>query len=198
MAKRQKDPAAYPPITNPNGWDASHGTYIAGRAVLDGVDVIAAEMDAFWGIDRLRLLVSPELREKFDRQRYRLAAAIRNGDLETLRQECARMARAWNVLNAAAREAGAEPIQADVWEVALADGTIAAIVPDNVSAHRVNQDGRAVSVFTLEEVGRLLDIHNGVVKAKLQWPGATVIAARKSVPDPLDAELDDLSQPSTN
>ena len=43
-------------------------------------------MEAKWGCDRLRLLVGPELREKFDRQRYLLNQAIWHGDLEAVRR----------------------------------------------------------------------------------------------------------------
>ena len=49
---------------------------IAGKAHLDGVDALAAEMERKWGCDRLRLLVAADLREKFDRQRYFLNQAI--------------------------------------------------------------------------------------------------------------------------
>jgi hypothetical protein len=68
---------------------------------------------------------------------------------------------------------------------------VAAIVQTNAEAHAVvdsggDASGRAMVVYTLEEIGRLLDLHRGVLAAKLQWPGATVTATRKSVPDPLD------------
>ena len=69
-------------ITNPKAWDQSHGTYISGRSYIDGVDAVAVRMERKWGCDRLRLLVSHELREKFDRQRYKMAKAVRNGELE--------------------------------------------------------------------------------------------------------------------
>ena len=198
------DPA---PIVNPNGWDISHGTYLSGRAHLDGVDALAAEMENKWGCDRLRLLVEPELREKFDRQRYRLAAATRNGDLETLRQECLRMTTAWRALDAAAQVAGAGTLAPEVLEVTLSDGVVAAIVRDTASAHKVVADGRDLLVFTLEEIARLIEAHHTVVAAKVQWPGAEVVAVRKSIPDPLDAirhavdfdePLDDLFQPMSS
>jgi hypothetical protein len=38
-------------------------------------------MERKWGCDRLRLLVSTEMREKFDRQRYLFDAAVWHGDL---------------------------------------------------------------------------------------------------------------------
>jgi hypothetical protein len=43
---------------------------LPGRACIDEADVTAAQMETRWRAGRLRLLVTPELREKFDRQRY--------------------------------------------------------------------------------------------------------------------------------
>jgi len=204
MAKpsRQKNPPTA--VTNPNGWDASHGTYIAGRAHLDGVNALALQMQERWGQGRLRLLVSPELREKFDRQLYRVSAAILHGDLETLRQECARMCVAWRTLDREASRVGAEPINPEFWEVVLDDGTVAVIVKDNDAAFKVIADGRAKVVYTLDEIARLMSHHKDVARVKLQWPGATVAAVRRSIPSPLDAirhagsfddPLDDLFHP---
>ena len=204
MAKRKTTAAEFPPVTNPNGWDASHGTYIAGRSYLDGVDRVARVMEERWGCGRLRLLVSPDLRDKFDRQRYKLNAAILHGDLEAVRRESDRMLTAWDTLDREATKANADRLDPEVWEVTLEDGTVAAIVKDNDAAFRVCKDGRAMAVYTVEEIGRLLSHHRGIVQAKLQWPGAKVVAVRKSVPDPLDAiryagslddPLDDLFHP---
>lgn len=175
------------PLGDQKSWARSPGTYIAGRAYLDGADETAAEMDAKWGCDRLRLLVSPELREKFDRQRYLLNQAVWHGDLEEVRREAGRMVNAWLALDRAAEAAGATKLEAVVWEVALADGSVAAIVSDDAIAAKVNADGRQVAVYTLEEIGRLLSNYPEVAKAKLVFPGATVTEIRRSVGDPLDA-----------
>ena len=113
-------------------WARSHGTYIAGRAWLDEADATAAQMEAKWGVDRLRLLVRPELREKFDRQRYLLNRAIWHGELEDVRRESLRAVKAWLALDAAATAAGATPLDPQVWEVAVGTGDdahVAAIVP---------------------------------------------------------------------
>jgi hypothetical protein len=74
-------------MASDKSWARTPGTYIAGRAYIDGADETAAEMEAKWGCDRLRLLVGPELREKFDRQRYLLNQAIWHGELEAVRRE---------------------------------------------------------------------------------------------------------------
>lgn len=168
-------------------WARSHGTYIAGQAALAGVDQVAIEMETKWGSDRLRLLVSTELREKFDRQRYKLNQAIWHGSLEDVREQSERMTKAWRALDRAAAAAGQAPLSPQVWEVALADGTVAAIVPSEEHASAVRADGRRVAVYSLEEIGRFLSAYPGVARAKATFPGAKVTQVAKSVPDPLDA-----------
>jgi hypothetical protein len=182
-----------PMMATEHSWARSPGTYIAGRAYLDGADETAAEMEVKWGCDRLRLLVNPELREKFDRQRYLLNQAIWHGELEAVRRESNRMVSAWLALDRSATEAGKAKLAPNVWEVPLADGSVAAIVPDDASAHAVGE-GRKVSVFTLEEIGRLLSNYPDIAKAKLTFPGATVTAVRRSVEDPLKA-IHDTAEP---
>lgn len=173
-----------------HSWARSPGTYIAGRAYLDGADETASEMEAKWGCDRLRLLVDPVLREKFDRQRYLLNQAIWHGELEEVRRESGRMVAAWQALDRAAVTAGKQPLSPIVWEIPLEDGTVAAIVQNDADAHAVVGEGRAVSVFTLEEIGRLLSNYPDIAKAKLVFPGATITAVRRSVEDPLKAVRD--------
>jgi hypothetical protein len=185
------------PMSDERSWARTNGTYIAGRAYLDGADETAAEMEVKWGADRLRLLVDAPLREKFDRQRYLLSQAIWHGELEQVRRESGRMVSAWMALDRAATAAGKQPLSPQVWEVALEDGSVAAIVPSIEHAKAVTAEGRQVSVFTLEEIARLLSGYPEIAKAKLVFPGATVTAVRRQVDDPLlafrdsDEPLDD-------
>jgi hypothetical protein len=178
------------PLGASHSWARTHGTYLAGRAYIDGADETACEMEAKWGADRLRLLVTPELREKFDRQRYLFNAAIWHGDLESVRRESGRMVKAWVALDRAAEATGAPKLAREVWEVALSDGSVAAIVPDHAHAKLVLAEGRQVAVYTLEEVARLLLAYPDVAKAKMVFPGAEVTYVRRSVEDPLDAVRD--------
>jgi hypothetical protein len=171
-------------------WARSHGTYIAGRAYLDEADLTAAEMEAKWGADRLRLLVGPEMREKFDRQRYLLNQAIWHGELEGVRRESLRMVNAYLALDRMATAAGKERLSPLVWEIAVVDPDgksqrVAALVQDAEHAHAVRADGRHVAVYTLEEIGRLLSAMPSVAKCKIVWPGAEVVAVKRSVTDPL-------------
>lgn len=176
------------PLGAERSWARTNGTYISGRAYIDGADETACEMEAKWGADRLRLLVGPELREKFDRQRYLFNQAIWHG----------RMVNAWGALDRAATDAGKQPLAPAVWEVALADGRVAAIVRTDHDAAAVRADGREVVVYTLEEVGRFLGAYPDVAVAKQVFPGATVTEIRRTVEDPLRAipdTGDDLDDP---
>ena len=171
------------PLGSPQSWARTPGTYISAQAHIDGADHAAVTMEQKWGVGRLRLLVSPELRDKFDRQRYLLNQAIWHGDLEAVRVQSARMVAAWQALDKAAPTA--DVLSPEVWEVALADGTVAAIVPDMAAAQAVMTSGRHVAVYTLEEIGRILSHNTAITEAKLTFPGATVEAVRKPS-DPLN------------
>ena len=68
----------------------------------------------------------------------------------------------------------------------LASGTVAIIAKDNASAHKAVAEGREAVVYTLDEIGRLIELNIGVLKTKLVWPGAQVVEVRKPS-DPLRA-----------
>jgi len=171
-------------------WARANGTYIAGRAHVDEVDRVAIEMESKWGSDRLRFLVGPELRERFDRQRYLFNQAIWHGDLEELRRESSRMIAAWKRLDAEAAANGKQQLHPLVWEVTVGEGDsayVAAIVPDNTHAKYVLASGRKVVVYTLEEIAKLIQAMPAVMRVKEAFPGAEVAASRKSIDDPLGA-----------
>ena len=173
------------PLGGPNSWARTPGTWISAQAHIDGADHAAVTLEQKWGVGRLRLLVSPELRDKFDRQRYLWNQAIWHGDLEAVRVQSARMVAAWQALDKAADANGAPKLDPTIWEVALEDGTVAAIVKTNEEAHAIASDGRGWAVYTLEEISRLLSHYPAIARAKLSFPGATVEAVRRPA-DPLD------------
>ena len=188
MPKPKKDTR---PLGSPQSWARTPGTLLVGQGAIDGADQVALEAEAKWGAGRLRLLVSPELREKFDRQRYLFNQAIWHGDLEAVRVQSARMAAAWRALDAAAEAGQCPHLDPAVWEARLEDGTVAAIVRSPEDARAVARDGRKLVVYTLEEIARILSHHGAVNEAKLVWPGATVEAVRRPH-DPLDDIRDTL------
>lgn len=166
-------------------WMKTHGTYIAGRAAIDEADSLAWAMETKWGVGRLRLLVGKDLRERFDRQRYLFNHALWHGELEEVRTHAARMCAAWNALDRQASQEGHGPLSAEVWEVALSDGTIAAVCRSNGDAAAIQAQGRAVNVYTLAEIGRLLSGFPTLAKIKDSFPGAAVTDVRGEPDDPL-------------
>ena len=177
------------PLGAPNSWAKTPGTYIAAHAHMDGVDALAIDMEQYWGVGRLRLLVDPGLRERFDRQRYLLNQAVWHGDLESVRRESFRMAKAWAAVDQSAKAAGAVPLAPVVWEATMASGDVLAVVRDDEDAKAVVREGRAVVVFTMSELATMVENYRQVVEVKSTWPGATVEAVRRPT-DPLDKLAD--------
>ena len=177
--------SSYKPIP----WMATPGMYIAGRAALDEADALEVELELKWGRDRLRLLVSTELREKFDRQRYLTSNARWKGDLEDVRREAGRMAKAWRALDKAAEASGAQVLDPAIWEVCLEDGTVATIVKDPSQCNRILSEGRRINVYTLEEIAHMISAFPEIAKVKQEFPGATVTKTKTRVEDPLQSPL---------
>lgn len=148
------------------------------RAIIDGLDQLAAAMERKWGVGRLRLLVSELLRAKFDAQKDKLDAAIATNRETYIRAQAEGMKRAWAALDRAASEAGHAPLSAEVWECRLpSSGEVVALVCTEAEAQHVGRESR---VFTLDEIGRLIAaLGPAVLEAKRVFPGATVTGIRK-------------------
>jgi len=175
-------------------WADTPGQWIAGRAAIDEVDALAHRLEQEWGAGRLRLLVSTDLREKFDRQRYLFNQAVWHGTLQDVCRESGRMVKAWQAAERAALSNGAEKLSGEVWEVAgEGTGTVFAIVRSGPDARAVKAEGRNVAVYTLDEIARLLEGFPAIAVAKAHFPGAAVVAVR-TPNDPLDG-ISDTSEP---
>ena len=153
------------------------------QGIIDGVEHRRTDLERRWGVGRLRLLVRQELRTKFDRQVELLGVAIHRGTIEDLRREGLRMHNAWRALDQAAQVEGASELVPEVWEVALGDGRVIALVQTNVEAKHVLREGRRLEVWTLDEVARLIVAFPMLVRAKEIWPGAEVVAVRHRAPE---------------
>ena len=168
------------------GWCQTPDLYLAGRAATDGTDELAVQMEAKWGVGRLRLLVSDEWREKFDRQRRLYNEAIDRGSLEEVRHESKRMGAAWRKLDAEASASGKSPLAPEQWEIMNEGGLeVIIIVRDELDAINVARNNRACTVYSLAEVGRILAAYPEIANIKHAFPGAVVTAARRRT-DPVD------------
>jgi|GEM_PF-883066 len=173
----------------PAEWMQTPGTYIAGRAELDEADALEVSLEIKWGRDRLRLLVSTELREKFDRQKYLTSQARWDGSLEDVRREARRMVKAWNALDKAATESGAQVLDPAIWEVTLKDGTVATIVKEPQLVNRVLAEGRRINIYTLEEIGNMISAFPEIAEIKKHFPGAEVTKTKLRVSNPLETPV---------
>jgi len=152
-------------------------------AYIAGVDDFARIAETKWGMDRLPMLVTDDLRAKFNRQADLWSQAITEAhearhltrdQLQAVVARSAAMKRAWTALDIAAEEAGHRPVAPWVWEARLKDGTVAAIVQTNAEASHVIAEGRHVAVYTLEEVANVIDSLGSLSIAKQIFPGAKV------------------------
>ena len=132
-----------------------------------------------WGIDRLPWLVPLELRDRFYEQLDKLNAAI--DKCEGVDHEVEVTLRGCAAIERAAIEGGAEPLTGEYIEGRMPDGTVLAITANGYEAGKVKQDNREMKVFTVDEVGVILEkwleenkVKTLVDEAKNVFPGAVV------------------------
>lgn len=158
--------------------------YATLSALIQGVDRTARAMETKWGVDRLPLLVDTDMLAKLKRQqakwRFALetcyeAKTITGPMMEAAKSTSGGMERAWAALDAAATEAGHVELSPDVWEVRLGDGKVAALVRTVAEAAHPTVTGRYVVVYTLDEIGNVIDaLPAAIGQAKIAFPGAVV------------------------
>lgn len=164
-------------------------------AIMGPLDAVASAMERKWGVGRLQTLVDEDWALKFHSAATKLNTAIAGYDLNGIRERAEIMRRGWVKLDELATAAGHQPwVQADVWEVQAPNGTIYAIVRDDVDQRNAEQkDG--VATYTLAEVAKILqawDEDGQISVLKAQFPGARVVSAGFKKPDVIDP-LDDPS-----
>lgn len=152
-------------------------------AALHRLDALARDMERKWGSCRLPALVPEDLARRFYSQHRKVSMALREGRNQDALHEIGRMVTAWRFLDREADRLGAEPIHPAVWEVALSNGTVVAIVRDEDSAAAVDPTERAMKVYLLSEVARLIEAMPTVMAIKTQWPGAKVVPTRTITAD---------------
>ena len=121
--------------------------------LFEAADAAREEADRKWGSGRLEILCGcgePGLLARFRGQRQRWRDALEGcwkspflsmDALNEVVRLTGAMQRAWIALDHAAEEAGHRPIAPWVWEVRLADGSIAALVETDAEASKVIAEG---------------------------------------------------------
>lgn len=148
-------------------------------AYLKNLDHVAGEIERRWGVGRLPLLVAPEMAARFEAQRQLVNEAVwEKRTVEAVRDSTEAMIRAWVALDAEASRRGAETLRPEYWETVTDDGTCVVIARENASAWHSMQQGRSAVVFTLEEIGKLLNSQTLLKQAKQTFPGGKVTGVR--------------------
>jgi hypothetical protein len=160
------------------------------QAYAAGVDEVARKMERKWGLDRLPMLVDDELRAKFWRQHVKwydtLAycwgeKTLTRAEIDEAIARCEAMKRAWLVLDAQAVAGGHSPQAEGVYEVRLKNGSVAALCVSTAAASQAIHDGRWMTVWTLEEIGNVIDVMPELIRqAKHEWPGITVLPCKRA------------------
>lgn len=152
------------------------------QLALERLDEVAHSMERTWGVDRLPRLVPVDLAQRFHSQLGKLNAAITDeatgGSVANVEFEAQRMVNAWMALNAAAEASGAEKLSPAWFEARLPDDRLLIVCRDVTEAHRIAGDHRGATVWSMEEIARVLWQFEMVNDAKVVWPGAKVENAR--------------------
>lgn len=151
------------------------------RSLTEGLDYLAREMEIKWGVDRLPLLVSDQMRAAFYRQKDLLDEALQSGDLTLIDIQVGGMKRAWQALDQEATRSQQAVLSADIWEVRLpVSGRVVAIVKTSAEAHAIARPD--LETWTVTEIAQLIDgMDENVTKIKQLFPGAEVTAITKKV-----------------
>jgi hypothetical protein len=174
----------------------SYGEVDRIQSIVEGVDQVAVGMENKWGIGRLRLIVSTDLRIRFDQQRQDFNNAVWpddgfDADVGKVDTQAAGMIRGWQALDAAATESGQVGVDPKMIEVPLSDGSVAIITDTNADASAIIKSDRSLRVYTTDEIARLIEATDLVLSAKAVFPGATVMPTKTPTINP-EIELNDM------
>tara|TARA_R110002167_G_scaffold30764_3_gene101619 strand:+ start:1178 stop:1771 length:594 start_codon:yes stop_codon:yes gene_type:complete len=147
------------------------------------LDRIATEMELKWGCDRLPGLVSPQMAAKFGSAKAKLDAAVESNVAPDVARTAGVMMRGWAALDAEATKGGHKPLEPHIWSHTTDAGFKFAVAQgnaDGIKALKTHPDLEGVAVYSLDEIGRLLESKSMelVNAAKERFPGATVKAVR--------------------
>ena len=178
---RNRQPQRPDPITNPLDYSNPKKEMI--YHALERLDAVATSCENRWGSGRLPGLVDPDMAAKFGSAKAKLDACIMNDDVEGVIRRASVMVRAWQALDKAAAESGAEKVTSKCRIVTAAAGRSYAICKDEATAREVVRSKTAgdASVWSLQEVVRVLesDRHNLVSVTKDIFKDAEVGGIKK-------------------
>ena len=153
------------------------------------LDKIAADAETKWGCERLPELVSPAMASRFGSAKAKLDVAISANDPAEVVRRADVMAKGWAAMDLEATKMGNSPLSPDIWSHTTRDGFKCAIArsgADAIKAIRTMPEFKGVAVYSIEEVGRILEANTLLNVLKDSFPTAVVekiVPARKHLND---------------
>jgi len=170
----------------------SEATYRKIQNYLTEYDRVVSEYERRWGIERLPLLVSPELRDRFWQQIDKLNDAIHRDAPNDVEHHVAVTLRAYAALEKEAIAMGGVEIGDDVW-TAEVDGKVVAVVRDVHAVGGIKKEMPDALVYCVQEVAAILakwsEQNKLVADVKDVFPGAVVSEIKQSMKDKLDDDI---------
>lgn len=170
----------------------SEATYRKIQNYLTEYDRVVSEYERRWGIERLPLLVSPELRDRFWQQMDKLNDAIHRDAPNDVEHHVAVTLRAYAALEKEAIAMGGVEIGDDVW-TAEVDGKVVAVVRDVHAVGGIKKEMPDALVYCVQEVAAILakwsEQNKLVADVKDVFPGAVVTDVKSTMKDKLDDDI---------
>tara|TARA_R110000765_G_scaffold16273_2_gene45997 strand:- start:1391 stop:1969 length:579 start_codon:yes stop_codon:yes gene_type:complete len=171
-----------------------------GNQIADGIhhaikplDQIANRMELKYGCDRLPALVSCETAQRFGSAKAKLDKAIDDNDADAVAKKAAVMIKGWQKMDQEAAAAGHKALSPNIWSYTTQQGFKFAVAEGNADAIksiRTDPAMEGVAVYSLEEIGRVLEAEKMtfIRLAKDSFPTAKVEDVR-SKKDKFDDEI---------
>lgn len=141
------------------------------QSITDGIDALKEATDRKWGVDYLRLKVSPETRFKWDAQVERYEKAVKANHLPSVRVHAKSMTAGFDALEAEATKLGFSPTPPTIWTALAGPRQI----PIHVVKEREHVDlaeNEGVVTFTLDEIVQM--IPPNIIAIKAQFTGTRI------------------------
>ena len=164
--------------------DALHGDAVADSIhySIMPVDEIAARLELKWGCDRLPGLVSPDTASRFGSAKAKLDTGIQDNDPAAVKKRAAVMVKGWKIMDEEATAAGHQPLMPEVWSHTTQSGFKFAISPttaEAIKSIRTDEALKGIPVFSLEEVGSIMESQNLVNVVKKTFPESRIKTSKK-------------------
>lgn len=171
----------------------SEATYRKIQNYLTEYDRVVSDYERRWGIERLPLLVSPELRDRFWQQIDKLNDAIHRDAPNDVEHHVAVTLRAYAALEKEAIAMGGLEIGDDVWTAEAQDGTVVAVVRDVHAVGGIKKEMPDALVYCVQEVAAIVskwsEQNKLVADVKDTFPGAVVTSVKPTMKDKLDDDI---------